>query len=399
MQTSTKPKRGEEIALSVADLFAFLEAKPLFYDEIDYDRMPRIYDRVQNKLPKPKIIHLVGTNGKGTTGRFLAFALYRLGFKTGHYTSPHILRFNERIWIDGDDVDDASLQNAHQKLQKLLTPKESEELSYFEYTTLLAMLCFERCDYVVLEAGLGGEHDATAVFPKELTILTPVDRDHEAFLGESIEEIATTKLGAMAQKLLLTTQKHPQVYTIAREIAKKRGSEVFKIEALLTQEEKEKLASFAQEEKLPEYLKQNLYNAASALKLLGYEIDPEGFRDARLFGRLTPLLPNVLIDVGHNPLAASSIVSALKGRKFVLIYNSFKDKDYKTILSIVKPIVKRVEIIEIDQKRVESRAKLQRALNDLKIQYSKFEKIERDENYLVFGSFSVVEEFLKRVDA
>ena len=143
--------------------------------------MPRVYEKVKQRLPLPKIVHIIGTNGKGTTGRFLASCLHSLGYKIGHYTSPHILKFNERIWLNGNDVSDDILNNAHDELQTILTQEDSNSLSYFEYTTLLAMLIYKDCDYVVLEAGLGGEYDATAVFPKVLTLVTPIDFDHEAF--------------------------------------------------------------------------------------------------------------------------------------------------------------------------------------------------------------------------
>ena len=97
-------------------LLSFLDPKPLSYDEIDYERMPRTYRRIAAHFKLPRIVHVVGTNGKGTTGRFLAQMLRHNGFRVGHYTSPHILRFNERIWIDGDDVQDAILETYHQTL-------------------------------------------------------------------------------------------------------------------------------------------------------------------------------------------------------------------------------------------------------------------------------------------
>ena len=90
-------------------LQAFLETKPLFYDEIDYARMPKAYHSIATHFKLPKIIHVVGTNGKGTTGRFLAYMLRANGLHVGHYTSPHILHFNERIWLDDVNVDDEIL--------------------------------------------------------------------------------------------------------------------------------------------------------------------------------------------------------------------------------------------------------------------------------------------------
>ncbi len=97
----------------------FLDNKPLYYETIDYSRMPRVHEKIKSQFNTPKIIHLIGTNGKGTTGRFLATALYSLGFSTGHYTSPHILNFNERIWLNGEEVSDETLNSAHIKLLKI----------------------------------------------------------------------------------------------------------------------------------------------------------------------------------------------------------------------------------------------------------------------------------------
>ena len=101
-------------------LESFLRDKPLYYTEIDYTRMPRIYEKVRSHFTASNIIHLLGTNGKGTTGRFLASALFHKGYKTGHYTSPHILEFNERVWINGKNASYESLEVAHKKLQSIL---------------------------------------------------------------------------------------------------------------------------------------------------------------------------------------------------------------------------------------------------------------------------------------
>ena len=91
----------------------FLEKKPLFYKEIDIFRMPRAYSLIKDKIKIPPVIHIVGTNGKGSTGRFLAHTLLKRGYSVGHYTSPHILKFNERIWINGSDISDENLEKIH----------------------------------------------------------------------------------------------------------------------------------------------------------------------------------------------------------------------------------------------------------------------------------------------
>ena len=373
----------------------FLSAKPLYYDKIDYSRMPRIYESIKEYLPKPKIIHLIGTNGKGTTGRFLATSLYSLGFQVGHYTSPHILNFNERVWLNGLEACDATLETAHKKLQTILTASDAQELSYFEYTTLLGMLVFQECDYVVMEAGLGGEHDATAVFDKILTLVTPIAFDHEAFLGNSIKEIATTKLNAIQNNAIVAEQKEHEVYDIANSLAFSKSLNIKKYSQLLNESDELKIDKIATSLQLHNYLIHNLALSISALKFLKLDYSEDDFIDAKLFGRLTHIRKNIIIDVGHNPLAAEAIKDALINEKYILVYNSYKDKEYKKILQILKPIIKHIEILSIDDSRIESQKYLENTLNNLDIKYTSFKETSQDEQYLVFGSFSVVETFLK----
>jgi dihydrofolate synthase/folylpolyglutamate synthase len=376
-------------------LQTFLENKPLYYDEIDYTRMPKVYERIKKSLKIPKIIHLVGTNGKGTTGRLLASALHSLGFATGHYTSPHIIEFNERIWMNGTNVSSAVLNKTHIKLLSLLHEQEAALLSYFEYTTLLALFVYQECDYVVLEAGLGGEHDATAVFENILTLVTPISFDHEAFLGSDIESIARTKINAVKRKAILAKQPHEEVYTVAQSIAKDKNVYIEKYNTLLDNQDYKKLDKIAKNNHLPLYLKENLMLSVAALKTLGIKYEAENFNNARLFGRLSQLDSNILIDVGHNVLAAKAIYKTLKENKYILVYNSYKDKNYNEILDILRPIILHVEVIDVNDERIEKREKLLQTLASLNIKYRNFTKIEAQNNYLVFGSFSVVEAFLK----
>ena len=268
MSIFIKQKKMAETKLHTksSPLLAFLDAKPLFYDTIDYSRMPRVYARIKSFFSPLKVIHIIGTNGKGTTGRFLASALLKQGYSVGHYTSPHIELFNERLWLDGKNADDALLDDAHAKLQVILTKEESDALSYFEYTTLLAMLVYEKCDYVVLEAGLGGEHDATAVFEKILTLVTPIGMDHEAFLGHTIEAIAATKLRAIQKYAILAKKQRREVVDVAEMIAYKQGCKLLGVNELLNSEDENKIASIAQELSLAAYLVDNLAHAISALK-------------------------------------------------------------------------------------------------------------------------------------
>ncbi|MCF6340090.1 MAG: bifunctional folylpolyglutamate synthase/dihydrofolate synthase [Sulfurimonas sp.] len=373
----------------------YLKNKPLYYDKIDYIRMPRVYKKIKTSLKIPKIIHIIGTNGKGTTGRFLANALYIIGYKTGHYTSPHILEFNERVWINGKNTSNEVLEKAHQKLQKLLIKEDSDSLSYFEYTTLLAMIAFAECEYIVMEAGLGGERDATAVFPKCLTLVTPIAFDHELFLGSSIESIATTKLKAIQNNAILALQKYNEVYNIAKNLGAEKSLNIFKVDELLDEKDRDKIDKISKNLLLVEYLKQNLSLSIAALKFLKIKYNIDNFKELPLFGRFTRLNENIILDVGHNQLAASSIVSELRGNKYIIIYNCYKDKDYKNILKILRPITLHVEIIAIEDKRIESAEILKTTIENLNMRYKSFRKIHPSNNYLVFGSFSVAEAFLR----
>ena len=376
-------------------LSEFLDAKPLYYDEIDYGRMPRAYRRIESRLKLPKIVHVVGTNGKGTTGRFLANALYRSGYDVGHYTSPHILRFNERIWHNGSDVSDETLESAHRELTGLLDEATADALSYFEYTTLLAVLIYRDCDYAVLEAGLGGEFDATNVFPKVLSVFTPIGIDHQAFLGDTVESVALTKLRSMGPKAVIGLQPFESVYGYFDETAASLGTEGYRAGELLDKSDVDRAQTIAEHLSLPEYLRQNLLLAMAAAKALGVEIGPESFDNAPLFGRLSRIGDRVTLDVGHNVLAAEAICKALAPKKTVLVYNSFRDKDYEAIIRTLKPVIERVEIIEVEDVRAELRPALEAALERAGVPYRSFEGVGTEDEYLVFGSFSVAEAFLK----
>jgi len=398
----------------------FLEAKPLYYKEIDHTRVHKAYSILKPHIKRPKTIHIVGTNGKGSTGRILswllakrrAFSVERSAFReeknnqlsalsskllantVGHYSSPHILEFNERIWIDGSNASDEVLQKAHERLYAILGCDMSEALSYFEYTTLLAFVVFEDCEYMVLEAGLGGEFDATNVCDKELSIITPIDIDHQAFLGDTIEQIATTKINSIQSKALLAKQPHQEVYEVAKDIASQKNATLY-ITKNSTHPRYKELQTIAKNKGWASYLVDNATLAIEALEILGVKYDLGALNSLELFGRYYPLASNIRIDVGHNPLAAKVLKEAIT-TPVVLIYNSLDDKDYKQVLSILKPKLKRVEIIPIHSQRATTIQAIEDAIESVGLEYSYFDgKLSDDEEYLVFGSFYVVEEFLK----
>ena len=369
----------------------FLSNKPLFYKKFDPTRMQKAYNRIRDALPRPRIVHLIGTNGKGSTGRYLADMIHDSGIKVGHYTSPHIKSFNERIWLDGKLVDDKLLDEAFDILMEVLDSSFQESLSYFEFTTLVAMMAFKECDVVVLEAGLGGEHDATSVFDNELTLLTPIGLDHADFLGDTIEEVATSKIRGI-QKAVITAKQLPEVREVLEQEALKSA---FKIEDIkLCDADLKSLKTFEDSGKAS-YLVRNFSHALAALRFLGFKQRVNAQNMTTLFGRLTALNENLTIDVGHNLLAASEILDFYGKSKVNLVYNTLEDKDYEKILTLLKPIINKVFIIGIDDERAVKKEILQTTLEHLKIEYEAFTEVHRDTKTLVFGSFTVVEAFLK----
>ncbi|EFK94946.1 Folylpolyglutamate synthetase [sediment metagenome] len=380
----------------IPKLELFLNSKPLYYKHIDYNRIKVAFDIVEKNLKLPKIIHIVGTNGKGSTGRMVAHLLLKSGFNTAHYTSPHILKFNERFWLNGDECSDDILETAHKGLYEILDDESRNKLSYFEYTTLLALFAFEECEYLVLEAGLGGEHDATNVAPKTLSIITPIDFDHQAFLGERIEDIATTKINSIDKIAVVSVQPHLEVIDIAKKIAKEKNT---KLIFVTPDYQKEKITQIAKQNSWGDFLCDNAKSACLALDILGIKYDINSLNSWQMMGRYFAYSSNIRLDVGHNTLAANALVKIIED-DIILIYNTYEDKPYREILRLLKPKIKKLLIIPIDSPRAVSLEKLETILKELEIDYNFFDnKIDNDKKYLVFGSFSVVEAFLKEMSS
>ncbi len=380
-----------EIDFKKAKLSEFLEHKTMYYDKIDLSIISNAWEILSKKIKLPFVIHIVGTNGKGSTGRFLAHYLQKIGKKVVHYSSPHIMKFNERIWINGADVNDEALEKAHKFLQDLYDYEYLEKLSYFEYTTLLCFYLSNNQDYLVLEAGLGGEFDATNTVKNDISLITTIDIDHEKFLGTNIKDIASTKMRSVDKKMLVGYQIHKEVKEVVYEVQKYlKDNKNKNIEVKIIED----FEKYELNDKFATYLKRNLHLVISCLKELGLKLDMSIFDDTPLFGRCQKINENITIDVGHNPLAASVIVQEFKNQKVTLVYNSYEDKDYKKVLEILKPIVKDIMILPLEDKRIVKEEYLVKVIKDLNIKLSDF-KIEEDRKYLVFGSFLVVEKFLK----
>lgn len=281
----------------------YLSDKPLFYDKIDYSRFPRAFASVRDAIKPREIIHIVGTNGKGSTGRFLAQILTEFGFRIGHYTSPHIFKFCERFWLKGRDVSYDELEKAHQFLQSVLNDEFKSSLSYFEYATLLAAVLFRECDYVIFEAGMGSRYDATGVFDKSLSLFTPIGLDHTAFLGENIEAIAQTKFYKPAKFALMNDFMDFRAVKIGREVAKEFGSNLLFAHEILDDNDKNALDKYSHEFALADFMRSNLTLAYAGAKMILC-------LDANNKAQISPNLDEILnakfgVNIGENLVKGS----------------------------------------------------------------------------------------------
>lgn len=374
-----------------------LAKKPLFYKTFDPLRMQKSFDLIKDHLNIPKIIHVIGTNGKGTTGRFLAQMLRAGGVCVGHYTSPHITHFNERFWLDGVLATDQMLEDAYQRLKIALDAQSIEALSYFELSTFLAVFLYQKCDYIVLEAGLGGAFDATSVFPNILTLITPIGLDHQAFLGATYKEVVSTKLAAIQKQALIALQS-PEAKKAIQNYQDETNTDLLYFNFELLGDEDQALIEAFREREGVEYLAQNLSFALWAFRKLQFQTPLREENIEILFGRMTLFRKNIRMDVGHNTLAAERICNFYGNLKVNLVYNTLEDKDYKSIIKILKPILKKVYILPIEDQRALRASELEAVLCEEHIDFEPFSTIDQDETYLVFGSFVVIETFLKRVN-
>jgi dihydrofolate synthase/folylpolyglutamate synthase len=216
------------------------------------------------------------------------------------------------------------------------------------------------------------------VIKKDLSIIPTIGLDHINFLGNTIAKIATTKLKSIDHTYIFGKNMPKEVFEVEKQILKNKNKIILKDLPL-------------PKNNYPAFLQDNLLLALNVIKYLNLDIS--NLTLPILKGRMYKY-NNIILDVGHNELAAHAIRKEIK-QKVILIYNTYKDKDYKKILSILKPIIYEVEIIKINDSRILEIDLLQKTLEELNIRYKYFTKIKSDQKYLVFGSFKVVETLYK----
>lgn len=284
-----------------------------------------------------RAVHVAGTNGKGATCAMLDACLLAAGLHTGRYTSPHLVRLNERFFLDGAPVDDAVLERVAGRVASVAP----EDLTFFEALTAAAFLVFAeaKTDAAILETGLGGRLDATNICEPELCVITRIGLDHCDWLGNTVEEIAAEKAGIIQPNVpVVLGANAPEVVAVVRARANEVGAPF--VFAPDVADEAELPADFAL---AGTFNRENAVTALAALKTLGRTAGiAEGLRNVVWPGRFQRV-GSFLVDGAHNPCAAQALAASLAadGLRRVLIAGFCADKDSDEVLRILAPSVSR----------------------------------------------------------
>ena len=324
----------------MSDFLDKLAARRRFGMRPSLDAIRGVCDARGDPQKNLRAIHVAGTNGKGAVCAMIDACLRAGGLRACRYTSPHLVRINERFFVDGKPVDDATLERAADKVFHADSDTNSQ-LTFFEALTAVAFIAFSeaKCDYAVLETGLGGRLDATNICVPEICVITKIGLDHCDWLGDTVEKIAAEKAGIIKKGVPIVLGKNePEVIAVVKARASEVGAPFFYA------------PDMADESEIPDgfslegaFNRENAVTALAALKVLK-KGSRDGLSNVVWPGRFQRV-GRFIIDGAHNPPAARALAAALsKYAPFVgsvptLIAGFCGDKDVDETLRILAPLV------------------------------------------------------------
>lgn len=322
----------------------YINSIPKFSKILGNDDLKKLLFRLGNPQDSLSFIHVAGTNGKGSVCAMTASILRAAGYKVGLYTSPFIEIFNERIQINGQNIPDAALGKVA-TIVKCEIEALGIEISAFAQITAMAFLYFaeEKCDFVVLETGLGGRLDATNVIkaPKVCAI-TRIGLDHTEYLGDTIEKIAAEKCGIIKAGTPVVTcnSQDGSAMSAIRAACDEKGAQLF-----VTEEYSGKLSL------LGDYQKSNAAIAEKIAQILGISEAhiARGLAGTKWIARFEFLRDNLILDGGHNPDGVRALIKSLRklGKKVIFVVAMMQDKDVKEAAAEISLFAKRVITTEV----------------------------------------------------
>jgi dihydrofolate synthase/folylpolyglutamate synthase len=408
----------------------------LHFTEIDpgLDRIGQVWQKMggSSKLPF-KVVTVAGTNGKGSTVATLAAILKAAGYRVGTYTSPHILRYNERICINEQPCEDATICEAFDRID---TTRESISLTYFEFATLAAadIFCREQVDLAIFEVGMGGRLDAVNLFDADISVITPIGLDHTQWLGDTREKIGREKAGIIRSGAPLvcseagvpvTVLEHAEVLKAPVSLAGRDFNYQSRYDSWSWRNSEKRLESLPLPSLKGVYQQQNSAAVIQVCWLLdkqGMTISEEAIRSGlsniQLLGRFQVIPGDVthILDVTHNTQGAENLANLLRtefntGRTFALMA-MLRDKDCEDVVQLLAPVIDYWALAGLASERGQSGAELAaRVQKQLKTgQFSHFSDItsayshlrtlaENGDKILIFGSFQTVESAVLLLEA
>ncbi len=384
----------------------------------------KVVEILGNPQKEFKSIHIAGTNGKSSTAVMIARVLQEAGYKVGLYTSPHLVKFNERIQVNGEKITDEELVQLTDLIKDKLADKVQP--TFFEFTTALAFLHFvhKKVDIAVVEVGLGGRLDATNVLNPLVGVITNIGLEHEQHLGDTLEKIAKEKAEIIKQgSVIVTAEKEKNILDYFAKICKERDAELFVVQEKLPF--KKVAENFDHQEfevsglvegkfSLPLLGDHQLENACTAMLALhlldkkGVSVPKEaiqkGLKGAKFSGRLEVVSkePLIIVDGAHNAagmMALCNYIKKLPKRK-LLVLGISKDKNITEMMKLVVPLFEEVIVTQGNFKPTDTSVLATEGRKYIKIVHelpkiedallAAHESVEKDELLLVTGSIYMV---------
>ncbi len=344
--------------------------------KLELDTIKNILNQLDNPERKYNLVHVAGTNGKGSTATYIASILRKAGFKTGVYTSPHLIRFNERMTINGRQISNDDVVKAYEAVHKVDTGQR--KATFFEIVTAMGFYYFAKknVEWAIIETGMGGRFDATNIINPKVSVITNLSIEHTDYLGNTIKALAREKAGIIkAYTPVVTAVSQPSGLKVIQETAKLNLSDLHIYRKDFSIRKNPKKSSYNYKglnqnfnhliKPLPgTHQKENLSLALAACELILGNLDTplvkKGLSITRWPGRLEHVLdkPLVIIDGAHNLKAArvlgKYLSSTLKDKKLTLVIGILDDKPHEKMLESLVPYAKNIII---------TKAKIDRSLD------------------------------------
>lgn len=368
-----------DIKSSLEKLFSLHQ----FGIKLGLDNTLQVLERIGNPHRNLKTFHIAGSNGKGSTASFMASILIEAGYKVGLYTSPHFVKFNERIRINGIMIEDEYIAKFVTELEDYI---EKHTPTFFEITTALAFqyFCEQKVDYAVIETGLGGRLDSTNVIHPIASVITSISLEHTQHLGDTLEKIAYEKAGIIKQNSKVFVGKMlDEPEKIIRNKAKELNCDYNLINDF-TDIESDRLIVTLQKKSFSVYFtpligNHQLYNAALAVKTINKSLDIEDgliisrgirnvIKNTGIQGRYEIIChkPKIIFDSAHNPEGVRIFVKEFSResntyKERYLLFGAMKDKSIVEMLKILTPYFSQIFVTVIDIDRSANEEELESA--------------------------------------